>query len=288
MTEFDDAVPFGSYAPAGLNVALIRISHMWPRPIARLAAEALKRIYAASAQPLDLEVEGARFRFYLADNYTEKKYAFTPWRYDTKERSYIRNNLPRDGVFVDIGANVGVYSLTAARQLGEGGRLLAFEPNPPTMARLGFNVEATRRIAVKWPAIELLPLGVSSKDECLSLHINDHNLGNCSIAKDTGSNNGGVINIQCRPLLDVLVERNVSKIDILKIDIEGAEDIALSPFLEKAPESLLPKHILIENSEHQWKMDLFGLIQEKGYRLVFKNRLNSVFRLSSKIASSLS
>ena len=80
----------------------------------------------------------------------------------------------------------------------------------------------------------------------------------------------------------MLVERDVSRIDILKMDIEGAEDIALSPFLKKAPESLLPKHILIENSEHQWKMDLFGLIQEKNYRRVFRNRLNSIFKLSRK------
>jgi FkbM family methyltransferase len=44
--------------------------------------------------------------------------------------------LPRGGVFVDVGANVGNFSLLAARRVGASGLVAAFEPNPETYARL--------------------------------------------------------------------------------------------------------------------------------------------------------
>ncbi len=65
---------------------------------------------------------------------------------------------------------------------------------------------------------------------------------------------------------------------MLKIDIEGAEDVALVPFIEKAGESLLPGLMIIENSEHVWSRDLFGLLAENGYRRILKTRLNSVLK----------
>ncbi|MDZ7641157.1 MAG: hypothetical protein U5J62_03915 [Desulfurivibrio sp.] len=71
-------------------------------------------------------IGGINLRCAFYDNYSEKKFVFTPWRYDADERQLIREELPVDGVFVDIGANIGIYTLTASKTMGRGGRCIAF------------------------------------------------------------------------------------------------------------------------------------------------------------------
>ena len=71
---------------------------------------------------MDVKAGNFNLRCQFTDNYSEKKYVFTPWRYDCGEREALVNALPRDGVSIDIGANVGLYTLTAALALGDNGR----------------------------------------------------------------------------------------------------------------------------------------------------------------------
>jgi hypothetical protein len=62
-----------------------------------------------------------------------------------------------------------------------------------------------------------------------------------------------------------LLDRGIDCIDVLKIDMEGAGDVALVPFLAQAMEAL-------------WKRDLKGAFAARGYRLLARSRLNSVYR----------
>ena len=84
-------------------------------------------------------------RCYLRDNTCERKFMFTPWRFDTEERRALTGSLRPDGVFVDIGANVGWYSLFVASQAGPASRILALEPQPD--ARPPHGSPARRRAA---------------------------------------------------------------------------------------------------------------------------------------------
>jgi hypothetical protein len=63
----------------------------------------------------------------------------------------------------------------------------------------------------------------------------------------------------------------------MKIDVEGAEDLILEPFLRDAPESLWPPLLIIENGTGRWQMDLIGLLGRKGWKLVRKTRVNLIF-----------
>lgn len=64
--------------------------------------------------------------------------------HDRLELGLVRKALERDGDFVDVGAHVGVYTITAARTLGGRGRVLAFEPNPKARAQLEENLALNR------------------------------------------------------------------------------------------------------------------------------------------------
>jgi hypothetical protein len=85
--------------------------------------------------------------------------------------------------------------------------------------------------------------------------------------------------VQCRPLAAILRDAGISAIDALKIDIEGAEDLALAPFLRAAAPELLPQLMLIEDRPRDWTVDLYALFRQRGYELVTRNRNNALWRL---------
>jgi FkbM family methyltransferase len=201
-----------------------------------------------------------------------------------RELAAIDEILPRDGVFIDIGANVGIYTLHAATRMNERGRIVAFEPFPAAHRRLRFNIESTRTARTDWPRVSALCVGVSETDGNFELAVDAGNLGGNSLAGgDARFSRAGArehVTIVCRPLLALLADLQVTRIDALKIDIEGAEDLALCPFLAAAAPTLLPRRIVLENSDTLWKRDLRGALAQRAYQLLFRTRLNSVYELS--------
>lgn len=280
---------FGSRDPGRIWQLLIRLCHKPHGPLSsRLLAPIVRKaiVNRPSILPVDVRVGDMKLRCRFVDNYSEKKFVFTPWRYDKRERDLLALTLQKGGTFVDIGANVGLYTLTAQKAMtGKKGRILAFEPNPETFERLKFNLGANIAGADGQPEIIVLNIGVADRETTFTLNVDGSNLGASSIVdknriKPKKQNvKSKTVEIPCRPLLDVLQEYSIHAIDALKIDIEGAEDIALAPFFEKAPESMLPEVLFVENSAHLWGRDLFGLIESRGYHRLFENRLNSVFSL---------
>jgi hypothetical protein len=85
------------------------------------------------------------------------------------------------------------------------------------------------------------------------------------------------VTIQCRPLLQILDDSGITRPDVLKIDIEGAEDLALRPFLENAADERLPRRLIVENSDALWKIDLRAAITARGYQSQVRSRLNTVY-----------
>jgi hypothetical protein len=79
-------------------------------------------------------------------------------------------------------------------------------------------------------------------------------------------------------LISVLREAGIESIDVLKIDVEGAEDVVLVPFLHDAPRALLPELVLIEDTRGFWQTDVFALLERHGYTVVARNRQNVAYR----------
>jgi FkbM family methyltransferase len=150
---------------------------------------------------------------------------------------------------------------------------VSFEPNPSAHKRLAKNVALNEDVLST--TISLLQLGVADTDSTFELRLDRDNLGSSSLVAESGE----VVQVHCKPLLEVLESLGIERVNGLKIDIEGAEDVALAPFLTQAPRSMLPDIIVIENSEHLWKTDLFALIRSSGYSLKLKTRMNSVYQL---------
>jgi FkbM family methyltransferase len=75
--------------------------------------------------------------------------------YDRRELELVRERLRSGGDFVDVGAHVGMYAVTAALAVGGRGRVLAFEPNPAARAQLEANLalNAARNVVVSPKAV---------------------------------------------------------------------------------------------------------------------------------------
>jgi FkbM family methyltransferase len=128
-----------------------------------------------------------------------------------------------DFVFVDIGANQGLYSLIAA-QNPRCRKVIAFEPVPTTHARLAANVALNGGAART--ALHLLAIADSAGE--VTINVSADHTGTASLAgRGTGAASGGVtIETIDAPLLDPLLAGDLPM--FVKIDVEGLEAVVIA------------------------------------------------------------
>ena len=119
--------------------------------------------------------------------------------------------------FIDVGAHVGYYSLLAARQVGPEGKVFAFEPEPVNYSLLVKNVELN-----EYQNISPIPEAVSSSNGFSTLFVSALDSGRNSVFHHGLPENGSV-QVATTTLDAFLEERGWPKVDIIKIDVEGAE-----------------------------------------------------------------
>ncbi|WP_341872332.1 FkbM family methyltransferase [Lutibaculum baratangense] len=240
--------------------------------LGRRSAMLLRRIALMTLRrPVDDVIYGRRMRLYPFNNVCEKRVLFTPQFFDPVERAILSACATEDFVFIDIGANVGLYSLFVAG-LAPRGQILAVEPQPDMFERLLYNIAQNDAGTIK-----ALRCALADREGELTLFVEDQNRGESSI-KFLGSEegSGNAIKVPARTLLGVIREEGFARIDAIKIDVEGAEDLVMTEFLEEAPEELLPSLIIIENAQARWQVDLIGLMEKRGYHVIATTRLNLV------------
>ena len=125
--------------------------------------------------------------------------------------------LKQGSVFIDIGANVGYYSLLANVRVGSTGRVLSFEPHPVTVGRLKTNIRLSAATQ-----IELFEVALSDKDDEARIYCpRDETHGHASM-QNQGWRDAASYIVSAKRLDDVL-PKNIEHIDLVKIDVEGAE-----------------------------------------------------------------
>jgi FkbM family methyltransferase len=274
--------PFGALAPNPFDRAIMALTGRMPDNWAGLKlAMALRRLVTMrmeTAAALDVERWRLRMRLHPRDNGCEKNLLFTPQMYEPPEREELAREIAgvagRAFVFVDIGANVGLFSLFVAAT-ARAARILAIEPEPGNFARLAFNIAANPGLPITPLA---LALGETEGTAVIMLNARDRG-GTRMVAGGTqaGTRPGGV-EVKCRPLIGVVTDAGLTGIDALKIDVEGAEDKVLVPFFRDAPAALWPGLIVIEDSSAEWSSDLFALLASKGYAVSSRTKQNVMLR----------
>jgi hypothetical protein len=118
-------------------------------------------------------------------------------------------------LFVDVGANIGVYALHAARRVGEKGKVFAFEPTPETFSDLQKNVQSNRCLNV---ICEKIALANQNGEGCL-VECGRAASNRISLLPLAGNHE----TISIRTLDDYCQTNMIRRVDFIKVDIEGGE-----------------------------------------------------------------
>ena len=150
--------------------------------------------------------------------------AITLRAYEPSELQFFQKYCRGDLTLVDVGANIGLYTSLAMHGLTSVGRILAFEPRPQSFALLKKNIASNHRTA--GPHVDAFPIAASTEPGAFTLYQNPDNHGDNRLYLSQDFQ-WRTIEVQARPLDDVLAEQGVTEINFLKIDVQGYEQQVL-------------------------------------------------------------
>jgi FkbM family methyltransferase len=162
---------------------------------------------------------------------------------ERREVRFLREQVEPGMVVLDVGANVGFYTLLLADRVGPTGRVHAFESDP-----LSFGILQGR--AAGRPNVEITQTAVGDHAGTITLYTNRSNRADNRVHPSLGSETAEAIEVPLATLDDHCAARGIERIDAVKMDIQGAEVSALAGF-RKTIARLKPRWMLIEFSpEH--------------------------------------
>jgi FkbM family methyltransferase len=141
--------------------------------------------------------------------------------FESKETRWALDWLRPGMTFVDVGANVGYYTLLAAQRVGAEGRVLAVEPGPYAYQRLCDTVSRNRLDQVR-----TLKVALGEQAGTLPLYVPPEASRNYSPTM-VPHPSGTAVDTVVRTLDDCLEEWGVERVDLLKLDVEGFEPAVL-------------------------------------------------------------
>ena len=171
-----------------------------------------------STNLIQIRSSGTRYELDLSE-FVQRKFYFRA--YERRELRFLRSTLSDGDLFVDVGANVGLLSLCAARQVGERGRVLAIEPAPENLARLQVNAQLNPR-----SHITVMPVAIGASRGTIELGMPQSQAGiqNSGARSSMSSENQIEVDLTT---IDDAVERwkpGRHMIDLVKLDVEGMEN----------------------------------------------------------------
>lgn len=141
--------------------------------------------------------------------------------WETWLTQYLAQIVKPGDVCLDIGANLGYFSILMSALSGDKGRTIAFEPNPRVAELLRGTGIANS------PGFSIAEFALADKAGKMKFHIPDANFGDASLLErsDRKQIEKQSIEVNVVSLDQYLHENKINKVDIIKMDVEGAEPI---------------------------------------------------------------
>lgn len=221
---------------------------------------------------------GAEITCRLPDLIQTYVWVFNEWEPDLTR--FIAGRLRDGDVFVDVGANVGYYSMLAAECVGDTGRVVAIEASPPVFADLERHVARNGlsgriRTENKAAAAESGTLSIFSGPV--------HNVGASTTLDRHGTESVESV-VESQPLSKLLSAEEVGSIRLIKIDVEGAEPDVLAGMADLIPRLPADAEIIVELSPKWWSdpellpVDVLRPFTDAGFAVYEMQNSYSVWR----------
>ncbi|WP_203599043.1 FkbM family methyltransferase [Streptomyces sp. SID10853] len=172
---------------------------------------------------------GARFALDTQDLIQRYLYLFGGW--EPNLTHWLSSRLGPGDTFVDVGANIGYFSVLASRLVGDRGRVVAVEASPAFHQRLLQHVrlnECTNVRAVNTAVADV-------RKQLTFVLASSHNMGANSIVPYDGTAES-TFDIEALPLAELLRPEEIATARVIKVDVEGAEGSVmrgLAPVLDR-------------------------------------------------------
>lgn len=233
-------------------LALNTIAYIWSHPNSRhkqiqsLGRFTLWQLYKRlTHRIIDINlVSGIKIRCY--PDSTSASAVFYCGLYDYDDMNFLRQFLRQEDSFIDIGANVGVYSLLAASKITDGS-IHSFEVLPKNYARLQENIAINGLKQIK-----TYQIAVSDRTGTISLNLAE---GDC-MPFITDQVTDKMIPVATDTLDNLLQNQDITNLTLAKMDIEGAEILALKG----------ASYLLQHQRPHVWIMEINNTVSHFGHQ----------------------
>ena len=220
----------------------------------------------------EIELDGHKMYLDREDSLGLSKHrVFEPF-----ETEICKRDIKPGDIIVDIGANIGYYTLIFARLVGSKGKVYAFEPDPTNFELLRANVEANG-----YKNVVLEQKAVSSKEWEATLHLSQGNLGDHRLYDSLDDRDTILVEAIA---LDRYFENIEREIDFIKMDIQGAEPGAFAGMI-----SLVENNDKLKMTTEFWPAGLqrFGtsgadyldMLENSGFHLYWIDEAQKQLRL---------
>jgi FkbM family methyltransferase len=159
---------------------------------------------------------------------------------------------------IDVGANVGLFTVPLARAVGSGGRVVAIEPDAENVARLEANLRLNRLTNV---LVERVAAG--DRDGEVELHMADDPAFHSTVEVHLGRGTGHASRVPAARLDAIWTHLGRPVVSAIKVDVEGAE-LAVLRGAETLLRELRPA-LLLEANAGERREALTDWLSERGY-----------------------
>lgn len=206
---------------------------------------------------------GVAFKLHIDDWIQENIYFLND--YERAELTFLINKLQADDVFVDIGANIGLYSLVASQSLTSSGKVIAFEASQENHSRIQEHIELNES-----QNIVAHHLAVADRNKDITLYYDAEAANRGMVTAYSQKEEGSTEVVRAVSLDQFLTEE---RIDFIKLDIEGGEYEALLGMKKKLekykPTLLLEMEEDIIAQTNYSKQDMLDFLHTIGYQQFF-------------------
>ena len=215
--------------------------------------------------------------YYYADKQTGTKLYFS--RNETKEIKFIKKKIENNSWFIDIGSNIGLYSLNISNLNTKYKKVKTFsiEPNPIVYHRLKKNYQllVSQNKFVKNNFL-LKNLAIGDKEGFGKIDKNVDHANVKIIKKLTNKNN--FLKIRIEKLSSLLKKYKINNISCIKIDTEGYEFKIIKNFFKRNNLKFFPKYLIVEHNNEKNYIRNEQIILKNNYEIIFTTNSNTIYQ----------